>query len=204
MRQRLKGIPFNKVTEDDLTREFFEHSDNPLEKTIEQTYVAKTCHATGDFVKMKAYGTDDGIVRFCYGKYRDIIFEMLAEIKRNVAGTTGVLLSSLTQALCGHWRQCIRPVSPPKYNRKGFIIKSSKFFSYIYLDGLTNLLNALIPLFESINCCPSAAWKQPEIKKVVKEFFINGEINFNLYKYNAGMNFCLDEVYKQIYLECLD
>ena len=201
-RKLIRGIPFNTVTEKDLQRDFFEDSDNPLEKAIEQVYVGKTSYATSDYVRIKATGTDDGVIKFCNSQ-REVAFEMQHETKRNVPATSTQLLSILTQHLHYYWQSCIKPINPPKYNRKGFISDSSMFFSVIYLDTLDELVKELIPLFNSIKCCASSAWKQPEIKKVMKDFYKQDKIRFQVWNYNSSELFHLDKTYKEIYKHCL-
>lgn len=198
------NIKFNSVTEQDLIREFFEDGDNPYEKAIEQVYVSKTSYATSDYVTIRASGHDDGTLSFRRGANREVAFRGRQEVLRNVNPTPCAILKKVLQDMHYHWQDCIKPISPPNYNHKVFIVSGSKFYSYLYIDEVLPVIYELVPLFETIKCSACNTWKHIEMKQVVLNAFNAGKLKYTLHKYNCNENFSLDEIYKQFYLKFLE
>lgn len=177
---------------------FFRTTLAPLEKTIEQVYVSKAPKATDFHVEIAAEGHNDGTVLFYYkGK---IAFMGEQEVKRNVSATRTELSKQLLQLLHYHYQKVVVPPNPPKYNYKVFILNSSKFFAYVYLEDLTEVLNQLVPLFKEIECSASQTWNQPRLQMAMKS--IMDSIPIVVHEITDG--FKLNDCYREMYLHCLD
>lgn len=203
-RTRVVGVPFNKVTAKDLTGQFFEDNPNPLEKTIEQVYVGQTAYATSGFVLMKAFCTDDGRADFKYGSKNETKFSVYSEVLRNVNPTECNILKKLLQSFHYHWQGAIKPISPPKRKIVGFMIVGSKFFAFIPMTSVLHIIDKLVPLFETTKCSASKTWDVSDMKNIMKDAYEHGEIDCKIYEYSKDLNFRLDKVYHDLYLQYLD
>lgn len=196
MKERIH-VKFNKITGNDLSCEFFKDSAKPVESLIHHTYINETGKCSNHDVEIGSVKNDDGVITFKY-KGKPVFYGRF-ECKRNINPTKAELDKALLQLLHYHYQSAIKPRNPVVRNTEVFVIASSKFFATIYMEDLEFAIKRLTPMFDRIKCSASTAYKDLELRSVIK--MLTQTIPIHVEKIDS--KFRLDETYKNIYKHCL-
>lgn len=195
------GVPFKKFTGRELKERFFASSDDPLEATIEKTYLAATTYLSDYYIDISSDRNEDGVVRYYYGRRntKSLLFVGIDESKRNINATRSNLCAMLTQML-HYFYQAKTARTHIRYNYETFTFKSSKFFGYLLYNDIKDLYEELVPIFTNNPCSASKAWGIKSVRDKVYEHFKS--LNFRLF--TVDEDFRLDLAYKRMYEDYLE
>lgn len=198
MRFRLPNDFFKIVKGEDFYSDFFgEDGKVELESAIETVYNNNTILTSIGKIDIIKKGFSDGYMRF---RYTDNIvrFYGLQETKRDVKPTITQFTKQLIQAF-GYYGKL-----SPSLQRfcKVFCLNSAYFYGYILVEDIKDLLDSVLPAINSSGISASKLYsKMPEISSCIKSYL---EDHKDLLHYkNLPNNFELNQIFREIYLNCL-
>lgn len=193
MRERLH-IKFKSILGSDFVSEFYDDETGKLykESVIESVYNNKTLIASGGNIEIIKYGHSDGLMQFKYLK-KEKAFYGYQETKRNVSCTDVQLKKQLLQVLKYLYD------APIRIQRKVKVVclNSEKFYAYVFIEDLKELITSLQPLFRLSKMSASQTWKDQSLKNCIMHI----DIPFKIKKMPTDVD--LANIQREIYLNCL-
>ena len=189
------NINFIPVSGKDLISKMYLNGNPEKEDVIEDVYKLYTYKASMmnvETLKKGFYGTretTDGYMAFSIDG--DEKFYGIQEVKRKVCNSYRQYCKQLLQALRYLW------LYRNDSSIKVIILNSEKYYVYVLVDEILDLINELSPLFSASNKSASETWKDITLKNKI----LHNRIPFHIK--NLNEDFSLDEVLRTIYQSCL-
>ena len=196
-RQRLNNSKINKIDPEFILRRL---SECRREKTVENSYVqfyTRCCldlYVTNGILPGRS--VDDGLIEFNYtlntakNKVETFYIQQECKFEKNHFGRD--IYAQLSQAL--HYRYLYKG----RYNIKGVILNSEKYFAVIYYKDIQDIIEDIDKKFASLEAEYTPSKSYDIVKQLKREFFIDSKVEI------IDHSFELHTKIEEIYKHCLE
>lgn len=188
------NIPFIKVGGQELLSKMYTDGQVEKESVIEDVYkmfTYKSSNMNIMTVKKGFYGTremTDGYMTFEIDGQE--VFYGIQEVKRKVRNNVTQMSKQLLQALRYLWLYKNDP------SIKVIILNSEKFYTYVFVKEIKDLIDKLAPLFAKSDKSASKSWDDLDLKTTILSY------NISFHIHDLDKKFELSKNLKDIYKNC--